>query len=623
MTLTDLLNLLNQLFFLLIAGLILIDLLRHRDRTRLDIFLMFASFVPAIANQILRQRFGFDQPAVSIVASAVLLAHPYLSVRLLNHFFRVPLLISRLALAGFLLSVVLLLVFTVPRPALVTLGLIFYFVIVEAYAALGFIDQARQSGGVSRRRLMLVSLAMGAITLILALAGLQIILAPLNLYLSTVVNPILTALAALLYYLGLSPPKWLRRAWQLTELYDYLRRAPGPRSTGFSPETFSYLCQAASHLVGGQIGLVALWDKDEKQLAVQMIIPPDLALPDQLNLTHPDIAYAWRERKNVLTSKSSSDLFSGDPPPALAQALAVYVVSIVSSSEQPWGLLLICLRHHPLFPDDDLDILALLAEQSAIALDYSALLVAERSLIEQLHHNNAQLQATSKELEAFAYSVSHDLRTPLRAIDGFSHALLEENSDQLDASGKSYLERIRAATHRMGHLIDDLLKLSRVTRVELRLEPANLSVLAQQIVDDWREEGRQLPDQLTIMPDLCAAGDSHLLHLVLDNLISNACKFSSERAPSIVEIGSFQGENEETVFYVRDNGVGFDMAYADKLFGPFQRLHGIKEFPGTGVGLATVERIIRRHGGRVWAEAAVDQGATFYFTLPRLAQPIE
>jgi light-regulated signal transduction histidine kinase (bacteriophytochrome) len=226
----------------------------------------------------------------------------------------------------------------------------------------------------------------------------------------------------------------------------------------------------------------------------------------------------------------------------------------------------------------------------------------------------SELDAVNKELEAFSYSVSHDLRAPLRSIDGFSQALVEEYADQLDDTAADYLSRIRAATQRMGELIDDLLDLSRVTRREMHREQVDLSALATEVLGGLAREEPERQVEIGIAAGLMGRGDPHLLRLALENLLGNAWKFTS-REPSVrIEFGARQ-EGDRPLYYVSDNGVGFDMAYADKLFGAFQRLHAAHEFPGTGIGLATVHRIVLRHGGRVWAQSEVGQGATFFFTL--------
>jgi PAS domain S-box-containing protein len=241
--------------------------------------------------------------------------------------------------------------------------------------------------------------------------------------------------------------------------------------------------------------------------------------------------------------------------------------------------------------------------------------VTERKRIDELlRRHTAQLEVTNAELDAFAYSVSHDLRAPLRSIDGFSQALLEDYSKQLDPTGQDYLRRVRAATQRMGALIDDLLNLSHVTRSEMAIRTVDVSDLARQLAGELASGDPERKVDVVIAPGLEARADEGLLRIVLQNLIGNAWKFTGKRTDPRIEVGMVAA-NGERAYFVRDNGAGFDMTYAPKLFGAFQRLHRATEFPGTGVGLATVQRIIHRHGGRVWAESAVDRGATFYFTL--------
>jgi PAS domain S-box-containing protein len=232
----------------------------------------------------------------------------------------------------------------------------------------------------------------------------------------------------------------------------------------------------------------------------------------------------------------------------------------------------------------------------------------------RVRERTAQLENTNKELESFAYSVSHDLRAPLRSIDGFSKALLEDCQDQLDSTALDYLRRVRAASQRMATLIDDLLLLSRITRSDLRRETTDLSTLADNIVSELRVEQPQRAIDFRVEGGIITSADAGLMRVALDNLLGNAWKFTAKQPKAIISFG-VEGRNGQPVYFIRDNGAGFDMRYADKLFGAFQRLHREAEFVGTGVGLAIVQRIIKRHGGQIWAEAAVGKGATFFFTL--------
>jgi light-regulated signal transduction histidine kinase (bacteriophytochrome) len=255
---------------------------------------------------------------------------------------------------------------------------------------------------------------------------------------------------------------------------------------------------------------------------------------------------------------------------------------------------------------------------AGVLLSLSLLLTSHVLLVREINrreHIERALHDTNLELESFSYSVSHDLRAPLRSIDGFSQALVEDAGPALAADAHGHLDRIRGATRRMGQLIDDLLALSKVSRAELKRERVDITEIATQIAADLNRSAPERRVTVTVAPGLTDSADPRLVRQALQNLIENAWKFSGRREDAAIEIGQTRAADGEPAFFVRDNGAGFDPEYAEKLFGPFQRLHGVSEFPGTGIGLATVQRIVHRHGGRVWADGQVDRGATFYFTL--------
>lgn len=244
-----------------------------------------------------------------------------------------------------------------------------------------------------------------------------------------------------------------------------------------------------------------------------------------------------------------------------------------------------------------------------------ALAKAHDEMERRVDERTAELKTVNEELESFNYSVSHDLRSPLRGIDGFSQMLQEDFGYALDDAGRDYLQRIRAATERMGELIDDLLDLSRLTRTEVERQELDLSATADQIAAELQEREPVRKITIRVEKGMTAVGDSSLLRIALTNLLQNSVKFTHGREQALIEVG-VSDEHEDTVYFVRDNGAGFSMNYAERLFVPFQRLHGVDEYVGTGIGLATVQRVIHKHGGSIWAVSKPNEGATFYFTLP-------
>jgi signal transduction histidine kinase len=244
---------------------------------------------------------------------------------------------------------------------------------------------------------------------------------------------------------------------------------------------------------------------------------------------------------------------------------------------------------------------------------YALLEQLNRDLETRVAERTRQLETANRELEAFSYSVSHDLRAPLRALDGFAQALLEDYGDRLDGEGRHMLERIRAASQRMGHLIDDMLRLSRVHRAELRLAPVDLSALVSGLCAAAAEREPFRRIEFHVEPGMVVQADAPLLTLALQNLIDNAVKFTRGRDQAVIHVGAVAAE--PGWWFIRDNGVGFDPRFSDQLFNPFQRLHSASDFEGSGVGLATVRRVIVRHGGAIRGESTLGEGAVFYFTL--------
>lgn len=291
----------------------------------------------------------------------------------------------------------------------------------------------------------------------------------------------------------------------------------------------------------------------------------------------------------------------------------------ISGRDKIYGVMTLVLAESGrLFGKDDLSFIKELARRTALAIENAKLYKKSRDINAELEKRvekrTMELEAINKELEAFSYSVSHDLRAPLRSIDGFSNKILKDYIDLLDDTGKDYFMRVKNASNRMGTLIDDLLKLSKLSRVELLMETTNLSDIAESIAMELKSTNMERKVDFLIRKEMIATVDRNLMQIALQNLLGNAWKYSKNQPHAKIEFGTME-KDKQTVYFMRDNGVGFDMKYVDKLFGAFQRLHSVLDYEGTGIGLATVSRIIHRHRGTIWAEAEVNKGATFFFTL--------
>jgi PAS domain S-box-containing protein len=320
-----------------------------------------------------------------------------------------------------------------------------------------------------------------------------------------------------------------------------------------------------------------------------------------------------------------------------AEQLQKFPIANLCREENCWAMLLEKIKQQGFVDNEELQLVTLKGREFSASVTASIKKdgdgniyfdgiiedISDRKQIEHhIHQLNSALreratvlESVNHELEAFSYSVSHDLRAPLRAVDGFSRILLDEYADQLDDTGKDRLKRIRTAAQRMATLIDDILKLSRISRSELKREDIDLSAIAHEVIDELRRQDPARTVECKIQEGVTAWGDARLLRIVLDNLLGNAWKFTSKRSDAEIEFGMRKQDEEEALYFVRDNGAGFDMAYSEKLFGAFQRLHDTTEFPGTGIGLATAQRVIHKHGGHIHADSEVGKGATFYFKL--------
>jgi signal transduction histidine kinase len=640
MSATDLLSFATQGFFILLSVMTILDFFRHRDSSRRDIALMFSSLGIPLLIQLASKTLNIQAKWLSVVSSLALLAQPYLMLRLVAYFRPIQPIIRNFAPFGMTISWVIILLVPTPLPAvasaMISVIIVIYFVAVDGYAMVAFIRGAVSASGVVQQRLRLAAAGSGLLALVLLVAGIAIFLPALKDVL-TAITQVVTVFSAGAFYLAFAAPRWLRRAWQMEELRTYLNSSANTISG--SQETVApyldRLCQVASQAVGG----LAAGFVERKPPAQEWQVGSANNASAHLNaaLSHIDVLdQLWQKHAPAIIREADNQTWLG-------RVGAKMMFSVpVSTMARDWGLLLVFLSYQSLFIDDDLELLILLCQYSATTLDNYRLIddlriysdelsrlnnqltqeVTERKraeneigqLNESLKVRASELEAANNELESFSYSVSHDLRAPLRAIDGFSRMLVRDYAEKLGDEGQRRLQVVRDGAQQMGQLIDDLLTFSRLNRQPLNKQIVVPGDLARQILGEMGEEmaNRNIKVVIADMPN-CEV-DPTLFKQVYVNLLANAVKFTSHCKSAHIEVGCDRA-NGSPVYFVKDNGAGFDMRYYDKLFGVFQRLHRAEDYEGTGVGLATCQRIIRRHGGRIWAEGVLDKGASFYFTL--------
>jgi signal transduction histidine kinase len=577
---------------------------RTRDRVSLDIAFVFGTLasITILERSLLLAR--IQTSWIRPLVISVLLAHPYLLLRVVSHFRPVSKAVKRIAAPSLAVSLAVVWLSVWPFHTMAMAALAFvYFIWLLGYVAMAFRERARAAGGVTHWRMLHASWGVTLLALVFILA-VMIEMLPTTRNEAAAFIPLSAMGAALNYYFAFAPPSWLRRIWQSSELYGLLAEASLTSKSVTQREVLDRLCLFVMSAVGARGAAVALrsgealivtashWDS----LKVGSAIPEGRLLE------------AW---------KRDEAIFIKDYEPAGApNALGAYGVP-VPSVVAPRGLLVAVLPKGALFVPDDLALLRICGRQTAAQLDNTTMADRQQALITELAERSTQLAAANRELEAFSYSVSHDLRAPLRHISGFTDLLQKSPGTELEPARKRYLRLISESAVRMGELIDALLVFSRMGRTEMLQSRVDLN----SIVRGARREATQADPARNVrwnihpLPEV--PGDPTMLQLVFTNLLSNAFKYSRDQGNAEIEIGAAEGETGEVVIYVKDNGVGFNMAYAGRLFGVFQRLHRAEEFEGTGIGLANVQRIVLRHGGRVWAEGEPGKGATFFVALPK------
>ncbi|HJW49672.1 MAG TPA: ATP-binding protein [Candidatus Limnocylindria bacterium] len=605
MTAIQLLQLLTNAAFLLVFVAVLVRAIRRPTRESIDIALFFGAPAISITQGWVVAALGIQSPTLSLISGALVLAMPLLTLRAIQGFTDLPRLVVPAAAVAWAVVALGLVVAPTPMPQPLLLLIVLYFTVFELYAGIAVLRATQRAHGVTRRRLQLIGVGTLLLALTIFSAGVAVVVPGA----SSLLLPLALG-SALAYLLGFAPPGPLRRAWQAPEVFAFVRRTS--RLVGEAgPELVNTaLAREIAAATGESEAGLGIWQPETEVLRFWRTHgePIDRRLDESLT------SEAFVEQRATATTEDAAG--KKQLPPEYRTSGPSYVLAApVSVGQRHLGVVAILVAKRSTFFDDDLALLQLLADQAGVVLEHRRLFEEVHDLNRALEGSVSELRALNEELGAFAYSVSHDLRAPLRSIDGFSQILLEDKGAVLGDDGRKHLDRVRAAATNMGTLIDDMLLLSRLTRDEMNPGTVDLTQLARSVVEELRAREPHRNVEFESNGALPARGDERLLRIALTNLLGNSWKFTRSRDPAHVSFGGTTRDGE-AVFFVKDDGVGFDMRYAQKLFGAFQRLHNRAEFEGTGIGLATVQRIVHRHGGRVWAESEVDKGTTFYFTLP-------
>lgn len=618
MLLTELLTHLTRVFFVLLVAITTLDYLLHRDRIRRDVALVFLCLSASILIGLFHSITGLNFPWLAKVGQLALMAQPYLLLRLVKYFRFVPLTVERGAIVGLIITWIALIIVPTPLPPEVSIPVVLYFAIVDGYAVIAFIQGALQTGGVTRQRLRFAAAGSGLLAFALLLAGVRLILPALALEILSLLQ-LFTILSSLAYYISFASPSWLRYGWKFTELRNYLLPDAESLRNQLPPEILDRLRLAVMGTINTNKVSILLWDEQTRKLISQNVQEFDqLASVDLYSDLGKGVIRAAWESKHARVVYRSSQLSSAEQQlMQTVDAEALYLVPI-ATSDHTLGLILAFLEYGSLFVDDDLKLLTIFSQQTAIILENIMILEQQRRYAEDLEHKvqqrTAALQRSNEELRQFAHVVSHDLKEPLRMVSSYTQIIETKYGDKLDDEGREYLGFAVDGASRMKQLIDDLLAYAHV-----QAQSQNFVVFDMQLVMD--EVCRLLHFTiaeanaiLDVDPLPHIRGDQRLITQLLQNLVSNAIKYQKDRQPH-VRIKA-EKQEDEWVFSVQDNGIGIEPSSLDRIFVIFQRLHVRGEYPGTGIGLAICKKVVEHHEGRIWVESEVGKGSTFYFSIP-------
>lgn len=629
------------LLFFAVAFQAIFKLHRHRHPENLYFALFFSTLAVTAAIIEITRLDGVALRTENQLFGVAIAAHPYLLMLLIGTIRPVPRSLLIVGAAG-LMTTILLIAFagssaTSPQPTARFLVPVVYFFGMQLWGVVSFWKEAQNARGVLRNRTMFIVAGM---LLLGGMMGLHLwYIYRAGFPLVDTLYTIVTAATAIAYFFGFEPPAFARRNWQIVQINAYQSGIIGTLINKPVDRILRYLAQASLRAVGGQDSIIVTYQHSEQRLSLTTeteslkfkIAPESLAAFGQFTEEgSPNTRYI--RRRDLDEDKLAANILDG------YGANAMYVVPVVEFTRS-LTLIVIIMRSGTLFAEQDRNLLNSFALQARAILENNTLIAETQGLIEvlrdetddleemvmqreqalrasedELYRRLVQMSALYRELEAFSYSVSHDLRTPLRAITGFAEAIMEDYADTLPQEGWEYLQRITANCHKMADLMDSMLKLSKLSRSEMTILEVDLTDTAVRVTHELRTLHPTHDVAFQVDPGLVAQADPELVRILLTNLLSNAWKYTRGKSHPVVSLRRIKIDGE-TAFVVSDNGVGFEMAYSDKLFKPFKRLHPDDEFTGSGIGLAIVQRIVNRHGGRVWAESEPGKGAKFYFTL--------
>ena len=617
MLVTELLMSLTRILFVLLAALTVTDYLHHRDRIRRDIALVFVALSSSIIINLILGLFGLTLPFVAKIGQLGVISQPYLLLRLVSYFRRVPTTIKRFALIGWFVSCLVVIIAATPLPPAVSFPLIVYFIVINGYAAFAFIKGAFSSAGVARYRLRFAGLASFFLILLFFIAGIRLVLPKLWPDVTAAVQ-FLSMLTVITYYLGFAPPRWLLHGWQFAELRNYLLQNRSKLDSQSVSTVMARLRQAVMDTVATDAVFVVLWNQDQNKLIVDDI--PETASLQGFNLNEGMIKQSWQKTEPTVIDRSAS-LSENDARLMKAFNAEMLFIVPVATKEGAIGVLLVFLEYGSLFVDDDLTLLTIFAQQTAILLENYRVLAQQRDYAQVLERTvqarTEALKRSNDELRQFAYVASHDLQEPLRMVVSYLQLIEERYVSQLDSSAHEFFAFATDGAKRMRNLIEALLAYS---RVDTQLQSFTL-VDFQKVLDDVRNQLSVAVTEsgaaITSDPLPKTNANEAMIIQLFQNLLSNGIKYQKTRKPEI-HIGAVR-KHEEWVFSVKDNGIGIEPQNLERIFVIFQRLHAQNEYPGTGIGLAISKKVVEHHGGRIWVESTKGEGTTFYFTIPQLA----